>query len=169
MERLPLHPHDWHGTWNYTLRPEPLSPERPALSPEFGRFPVGDKAPVWLAHPGLTGLEPAAWADLVERYTRCRADHPPIIIPGRHRGGHTGTRLLSASDHLLVTVLKKRWSLQQATLATLLGVTKARIGAAVRETTPALEALGYTVTVGAITVTTPDQLAAIAGNTLPLA
>ncbi|MFD9286690.1 ISAzo13 family transposase, partial [Streptomyces mirabilis] len=23
MERLPLTPHEWHGTWNYTLRPEP--------------------------------------------------------------------------------------------------------------------------------------------------
>lgn len=166
MERLPLSPHEWHGTWNYTLRPDGLAPQPAMKPPEFGRFPAGDKAPAWLAHPSLTGLEPAAWAELVERYTRYRADHPPLVIPGRHRGGNTGTRLLSASDQLLITVLKKRWSLQQATLATLLGVSKARIGAAVRETTPALEALGHPVAAGAIAVTTPAQLAAIAGHTL---
>lgn len=112
-------------------------------------------------------MEPAAWAELIEGYARWCADHPPLVIPGRHHGGNTGTRLLSVSDQLLITVLKGRWSLQQATLATLLGASRARIGAAVRETTPALEALGHTITSGAITVTTPAQLAAIAGHTLP--
>ncbi len=167
MDRLPLTPHDWHGTWNYTLRPEPLSPQRPAPAVEFGRFPAGDKAPAWLTHPSLTGLEPAAWADLLERYTRYRTDHPPVVIPGRHRGGNTGTSLLSASDQLLATVLTKRWSLQQATLATLFGVSKARIGRAVRETTPDLDALSHTITAGAIKVTSHDQLAAIAGQRPP--
>jgi Rhodopirellula transposase DDE domain len=30
MAGLPLHRHDWHGDWNYTLRP---SPRRPPASP----------------------------------------------------------------------------------------------------------------------------------------
>lgn len=29
MDRLPLTPHDWHGTWNHTERPEPLAHEPP--------------------------------------------------------------------------------------------------------------------------------------------
>ncbi|WUO17962.1 hypothetical protein OG985_47235 [Streptomyces sp. NBC_00289] len=68
MDRLPLTPHDWHGTWNYTLRPEPLAPEPPPPGAEFGRFPAGDKLPAWLRHPSLTGLEPAAFDELTARY-----------------------------------------------------------------------------------------------------
>lgn len=54
MDRLPLTPHDWHGTWNYTLRSEPIAPPPPTRPAEFGRFPAGDKLPAWLRHPSLT-------------------------------------------------------------------------------------------------------------------
>jgi hypothetical protein len=87
MERLPLTPHEWHGTWNYTLRPEPLAPEPSPPSAEFGRFPTGDKLPAWLRHPSLTGLEPAAFDDLAVRYRAWRAEHPPIFLPGKRPDG----------------------------------------------------------------------------------
>jgi hypothetical protein len=36
MAALPLHRHDWHGDWNYTLHPAPPAPA-PARSPRPGR------------------------------------------------------------------------------------------------------------------------------------
>jgi len=47
MAALPLD--DWHGDWNYTLRPEPPAPPAPAPA---AREP---ERPDW-AHPALTGL-----------------------------------------------------------------------------------------------------------------
>ena len=166
MKRLPLDAHEWHGTWNYTLRPEPLAPEQPVAPPEFGRFPAGDKAPAWLHHPSLTGMESAAWNELQQRYRHYLAEHPPIMIPGKKARPGTGSRYLSASDRLLVGVLKARWKIHNPPLAALLGTSQARITEAVREANRILDALGHPTPRGAITVTTADQLAAIAGHTL---
>ncbi|MFE3639340.1 ISAzo13 family transposase [Streptomyces sp. NPDC059168] len=165
MDRLPLDTHNWHGTWNYTLRPETLAPELATPPAEFGRFPAGDKAPPWLHHPSLTGMESAAWSDLQQRYRRYLADFPPIMIPGKKTGPGTGSRYLSASDRLLVGVLKARWKIHNPPLAALLGTSQALITDAVREANRILDVLGHTIPRGAITVTTADQLAAIAGHT----
>jgi len=116
MDRLPLDPHEWHGTWNYTLRPEPLAPEPERRAPEFGRFPDGDKTPAWLRHPSLTGLEPAAFGELAARYRTYCTEHPPILLPGKRPGPGAGSRRLSATDHLVVYLLKKRWSMAQEPL-----------------------------------------------------
>jgi hypothetical protein len=168
MERLPLSPHEWHGTWNYTLRPEPLAPQPPAKPAEFGRFPAGDKTPAWLRHPSLTGLEPAAFDDLAARYRAWRAEHPPILLPGKRPDGGPGAggRRLSAADQLVVFLLKKRWSMTNTVLAEATGLSKSRIGATLWDATPALTALGHTASTGALTVTTAQQLAAIAGHDL---
>lgn len=58
MERLPLTQHEWHGTWNYTLRPEPLAPEPLPPSPGFGRFPAGDKLPMCCDTPASPDSSP---------------------------------------------------------------------------------------------------------------
>jgi len=44
------------------------------------------------------------------------------------------------------------------------GLTKGRIGTTVREAAPVLAALGYTVPVNGLTVTSAQQLATIAGH-----
>ena len=166
MKRLPLDAHEWHGTWNYTLRPEPLAPERAVPAPEFGRFPSGDKAPSWLSHPSLTGMECPAWNELQQQYRDYLADYPPIMIPGKKTGPGIGSRYLSASERLLVGVLKARWKVHNPPLAALLGTSQTLITEAVREANRILDALGHSIPRGAITVTTADQLAAIAGHTL---
>lgn len=168
MDRLPLSPHEWHGAWNYTLRPEPLAPPVPSRPAEFGRFPAGDKLPVWLRHPSLTGLEPAAFDDLAARYRAWRAEHPPLLLPGKRPDGGPGAggRRLSAADQLVVFLLKKRWSMTNAVLAEATGLSKSRIGATLWDATPVLTALGHTASTGALTVTTAQQLAAIAGHDL---
>ncbi|WP_237407930.1 ISAzo13 family transposase [Streptomyces sp. M2CJ-2] len=169
MARLPLAPHDWHGTWNYMLRPEPLAPPPPARPAEFGRFPAGDKLPAWLRHPSLTGLETPAFDDLVVRYRDYCTQHPPVLLPGKRPDGGpgAGTRRLSAADHLVVFLLQKRWSMTQAPLAEATGLSKSRIGATLRDAAPVLAALGHTVPTGGLTVTSTEQLAAIAGYSSP--
>ncbi|MFB6784299.1 ISAzo13 family transposase [Streptomyces sp. NPDC056352] len=169
MDRLPLTPHDWHGTWNYTLRPEALAPEPHARPEEFGRFPAGDKAPAWLRHPSLTGLENPAFDDLVTRYRDYFTAHPPILLPGKRPDGGpgAGSRLLSASDRVLIATLAKRWKTPRTVLATLCGVGANLISWTARETGADLEALGHTTLPGAIRATTAAELAAIAGHRLP--
>ncbi|MFB6780565.1 ISAzo13 family transposase [Streptomyces sp. NPDC056352] len=169
MDRLPLTPHDWHGTWNYTLRPEPLAPEPPARPAEFGRFPAGDKAPAWLRHPSLTGLENPAFDDLVTRYRDYCTAHPPILLPGKRPDGGpgAGSRLLSASDRVLIAILAKRWKTPRTVLAALGGVGANLVSWTARETGADLEALGHTIQTGAIRATTAAELAAIAGHRPP--
>ena len=40
MAALPLTRHDWHGDWNYTLRPEALPPDHPPRSPSTSPAPA---------------------------------------------------------------------------------------------------------------------------------
>ena len=87
------------------------------------------------------------------------------MLPGKKTGAGIGSRYLSASDRLLVGVLKARWKAHNPALATLLGTSQSLITDTVRETNRILEALGHTLPRGTITMTTPDQLAAIAGHT----
>jgi hypothetical protein len=54
MEAWPLTRHDWHGDWNYTLRPG--DHDRAAGIPDPFDQPSPDLA--WLCHPALTGLPP---------------------------------------------------------------------------------------------------------------
>jgi hypothetical protein len=51
MDALPLTRHDWHGDWNYTLRPEDYDQDAGAPDP-FDRPSPGL---AWLCHPALTG------------------------------------------------------------------------------------------------------------------
>ena len=64
MDALPLTRHDWHGEWNYTLRPEPPAPPLPAPPPGPGHA-------AW-AHPALTGLDPAAGTVISKALSRFR-------------------------------------------------------------------------------------------------
>ena len=75
IDALPLTRHDWHGEWNYTLRPEPPAPPLPAPPPGPGRA-------AW-AHPALTGLDPAAWDQLITTLHARLGDPPAGRRPSR--------------------------------------------------------------------------------------
>jgi type II secretory pathway pseudopilin PulG len=107
MEALPLTRHDWHGDWNYTLRPESYDPAAGTADP-FDR-PSPDLA--WLAHPALTGLPAGEWDALVTRLMtlhdqqreadlgKRRGHRPRLIAPGAGR-----RPVLTLADRLLATV-----------------------------------------------------------------
>ncbi|WP_405021744.1 ISAzo13 family transposase [Kitasatospora sp. NBC_00070] len=164
MAALPLTAHDWHGTWNYTLRPEPPTPTPVPTSED--RTQPDDRAPDWLHHPTLTGMDTAAFADLLAEVEQYLLDHPPISLHhkrARHRTLRRGP--LSLSDRLLVTVIRHRWKTQIRVLTSLLGSPAAAVGDALHEMTPVLEAIDRRVRPAPITAPTTADLANLVGRT----
>jgi Rhodopirellula transposase DDE domain len=160
---LPLTAHDWHGTWNYTLRPEPPAP---LPMPRYqDRTQPADRAPDWLHHPTLTGMDTRAFADLLAAVEQYLLDHPPISLHhkhARHRILRRGP--LSLSDRLLVTVLRHRWKTQIRALTSLLGSPANAVGDALHEMTPILEALDRRIRPAPITAPTTADLANLIGR-----
>jgi hypothetical protein len=165
MKQLPVDRHEWHGEWNYDIRPAAPPVEPAPLDPVFGRFERGDKHPGWLTHPSVTGIEAPAFAGLLERYTAHLTAHPASAMPDSGKPTvWTGTRKLSPTDRLLATVITLRWRVPRPVLARLFGVVVMTVSSAIRQTTADLTELGITIPKGAMAVKTADQLASIAGH-----
>jgi transposase len=148
MSALPLTRHDWHGDWNYTLRPEDYDPASGAPYP-FDQ-PSPDLA--WLGHPALTGLPPQGWDALIaalmtlhnqQRETsldKRRGHRPRLTAPG------TGRRpILTLADRLLATILHQRLALPQVTVAALLSVRPETINRRIRDIRQLLDQAGCTI------------------------
>ena len=111
MDALPLTRHDWHGDWNYTLRPEDY--DQAAGAPDPFDQPSPDLA--WLCHPALTGLPAREWDALIatlmtlhdqQRETdldKRRGHRPRLAAPGAGR-----RPVLTLADRLLATTLHQR-------------------------------------------------------------
>lgn len=56
MDALPLTAHDWHGQWNYTLTPAPPRTVSTPMSRYVDRGQPDDRAPDWLHHPTIIGM-----------------------------------------------------------------------------------------------------------------
>jgi hypothetical protein len=145
MASLPLDRHDWHGDWNYTLRPEPPAPPPPPRPPS--RQPGH---PGW-AQPALTGMTTAEWHQLIsdleipyqaQRDARryIARGGPPTRKPG---GGHPPA--LTLAEQALVTVLRQRFATPQHVLADLFGVVTGTIARAERQVKPLLSQAGHTI------------------------
>src|SRR2546421_45869 len=115
-EALPLTRHDWHGDWNYTLRPEAY--QHINTDPDPFDQPSPDLA--WLSHPALTGLPTPQWEALIStlmtlhprqreaNLDKRRGHRPRLTAPG------TGRRpVLTLADRLLATVPHQRIDLPQ--------------------------------------------------------
>jgi hypothetical protein len=125
IKALPLTRHDWHGDWNYTLRPEP--PAAPPPPP-----PPGPGHAAW-AHPALTGLTRAQWDQLTTTVHQ-RLGDPPAT---RRQPA------LNLAEQTLITVLGLRFRPHTAALAQLFAVTPNAIRTAQRRTWPLLVQAGY--------------------------
>jgi transposase len=140
---LPLHPHPWHGDWNYTLAPSP-----PALLPPPTPPARGPEHPEW-AHPALTGMTTTAWQQMLttlaiphqiraEAARHLRRRSPATRAPA---GGHPPA--LTPAEQTLITVLRLRFRPLQTEIATLFGVTPSTIVKAEQQTRPLLAQAGY--------------------------
>ncbi|MFD7446956.1 ISAzo13 family transposase [Streptomyces sp. NPDC059909] len=148
MQALPLDRHNWHGDWNYSLRPEPYAQVSDA--PEPFDQPSPDLA--WLCHPALTGLPPAEWDALITTLTalheeqretdltKRRGHRPRLVAPG------TGRRpVLTLADRLLAALLHYRHGLPQVAVARLFTVTPETVNRRIRDIRQLLAAAGHTI------------------------
>jgi DDE family transposase/DDE superfamily endonuclease len=157
MEALPITSHDWHGNWNYTLRPEPPAPTPPAR-PATTR---GDHTH-W-AHPALTGMSRTDWQVLTTQLTtpyQERRDAELHIRRGRPRRKPSGGAppALTLSDKTLATVLRLRFRVPQHVLADLFGVAVRTISLAQQQILPLLAQHPTTITPTQTRLTTLNDL-----------
>ena len=143
IDALPLTRHDWHGEWNYTVRPEP-----PAAKP--AQPPPGPGRAEW-AHPALTGLDPADWDQLITTVHDRLGDPPPGRRPS-----------LSLAEQTLATVLALRFRPHAAALAQLFAVPAATIQAAQHRIWPLLVQAGYPTQLAGPQLKTLTELTAYA-------
>lgn len=168
---LPLHRHDWHGDWNYTLRPEEhcrdgVLPIPPQNQPGPGRG--------WLTHPALTGIHPDQWDQLLAELTAAREVQREEDLQQR-RGGdrqktptsglYTGRRPgLTLVDRLLATILYQRFKLPQVAIAPLFSVVPVTLNRAISQTRRLLHDIGHTIEPAETRLATLDDLTDLAAH-----
>ena len=165
MGALPLTRHDWHGDWNYTLRPEPY--DQISTAP----YPFDQPSPdlAWLCHPALTGLPAPQWDALIttlltlhdqqrEASLDARRGHRPrLTAPG------TGRRpVLTLADRLLATTLHYRQHLPQVAVAALFSVRPETINKRIRDIRQLLDQAGHTIQPGPHHLTSMEDICQLA-------
>jgi transposase len=169
MDALPLTRHDWHGDWNYTLRPEAY--DQDAGAPEPFDQPSPDLA--WLCHPALTGLPAAGWDALTatlmtlhdqqrEASLEKRRGHRPRIKSGQGTGRRP---VLTLADRLLAAVLHYRLALPQVAIAALFGVRPETVNKRIRDIRQVLDQAGHTIQPGPHRLASLDDLYQLARST----
>jgi hypothetical protein len=162
MAALPIDRHDWHSDWNYTLRAEPPAPPPPPRPP--ARQP---ERPDW-AHPALTGLDTAAWNQMISALTipyQARRDADLYVARGGPPTRKPALRhppALTLAEQALVTVLRQRFRTPRHVLATLFGVVTGTIAKAERQARPLLDQYGLQIKPAREPIKTMAELAAYA-------
>jgi hypothetical protein len=147
-DALPVTRHEWHGDWNYTLRPEAY--EHINTTPDPFDQPSPDLA--WLHDPALTGLPAPEWDTLITTLLTLHAQQreasldkrrgrrPRLTAPG------TGRRpVLTLADRLLATTLHQRHALPQTAIAALFSVRPETINRHIREIRQLLQQAAHTI------------------------
>jgi transposase len=164
-DALPVTRHDWHGDWNYTLRPEAYH----HINPDPDPFDQPSPDLAWLRHPALTGLPAGQWDALIatlmtlhprqrEANLDKRRGHRP-----RLKAAGTGRRpVLTLADRLLATLLHHRLALPQTAVATLFNVRPETINRHIRETRELLQQAEYSIQPGPHRLATVNDLYSLA-------
>ena len=169
MDALPLTRHDWHGDWNYTLRPEAY--DQDAGAPDPFDQPSPDLA--WLCHPALTGLPAAEWDALTATLMTLHDQQREASLDKRrgHRprikaGPGTGRRpVLTLADRLLATILHYRLALPQVAIAALFGVRPETVNKRIRDIRQLLDQAGHAIQPGPHHLASLDDLYTLARST----
>jgi Rhodopirellula transposase DDE domain len=144
LAALPLDRHDWHGEWNYALRPEPPAP-RPPAAPARAAPPRAAQDTL-AALAGLTPAQLTGLATSLELPWQAQKEAISYQRRGGPRRHHAGNpSRLGLADHILATLLHHRQSLRQDAIGHLLGIDQASISHAIRLTRPLLAQHGITL------------------------
>jgi transposase len=168
MAALPVTRHDWHGDWNYTLRPG--GPLQGAATPAPAPAPPARRDSTSWAHPALTGISPENWAQLTaglaipyhahrEAQLHIQRGGPPRRKPA---GGHPPA--LTLADKTLATILRARFHLPLRVLAELFGVVITTIASAGHQIRPLLDKHPHLTQPAATHFTTLAELTAYAAS-----
>src|SRR5262249_46445795 len=167
MDALPLTRHDWHGDWNYTLRPQPY--DQISAVPDPFDQPSPDLA--WLAHPALTGLPAAQWDALIttlltlhDQQREASPHNPPAPPPRLTAPGTAPPPVLTLADRLLPIILHHRLHLPQVTIAALFSVRPETINKRIRDIRQLLDQAGQTIQPGPHHLTSPEDLCKLAAE-----
>jgi hypothetical protein len=152
LAAVPITRHGWHGEWNYTISPEPLTPTT-ELGTNDTTTATGRQRNdlLWLHAPELTGLPPAQFDQLVTALT-------PEDQAGRRaqaNGRHPATSL---ADRVAITLQKQRFSTPLTVLAELIGISPAAIAKAIKRTRPLLDDTGHLPEPTTTTFTTVTEI-----------
>ncbi len=164
LASLPLDRHGWHGDWNYTLRPEPprLAAAAPAAAP-----PARRDSTSW-AHPALTGMPPADWAQLADALVIPYQAHREAALhiarggPARRKPAGGYPPALTLPEMILITILRARFRLPLRVLADLFGVVIGTIAKAERQIRPLLDQRRHVIEPAGTSFKTLGELAAYA-------
>jgi transposase len=167
MDALPVTRHDWHGDWNYTIRPEHF-PQLPT-----GPDPLDQMSPdlAWLCRPVLTGMPAAEWHSLIgtllglheqQRETaldKRRGHRPRLVNPGLGTGRRP---MLTLADRLMAVILHQHHGLPQVAIASLFGVRPETLNRRIRDTRELLRTAGHTIPPARHRLASLDDLRAFA-------
>ncbi len=165
MDALPLTRHDWHGDWNYALRPENY--DQAAGAPHPFDQPSPDLA--WLRYPALTGLPTQQWDALIAALMtlhdqqreasldKRRGHRPRLAAPGAGR-----RPVLTLADRSLAAVLHQRLGLPQVAIAALFAVRPETINKRIRDIRPLLDQAGHAIQPGPRRLASLDDLYSLA-------
>lgn len=156
--------HDWHGDWNYTLRPD-----QPDPAPAPTAQPTIDRA--WLTHPAATGLQPAAFEELTTRITALHDIQREAILQ-RRRGGQRKAApnrrprpgSLTVAERIATTLIKNRFELPTKDIAALLDIAASSVVRIIAETQPLLTQLDHRTQPAAAITTATEFNAYLAAN-----
>jgi Rhodopirellula transposase DDE domain len=153
LAAVPITRHDWHGEWNYTISPEPLTPAPAAGATEetCTESKRQRRDLLWLHAPELTGLTPARFDQLVTELT----SKDQASRRARPNGRQPATTL---ADRVALTLAKQRFSIPWTVLAELVGVSPAAITKAVTRTRSLLDDTGHQPQQTEITLTTTADM-----------
>jgi len=169
MHALPLAPHAWCGSWNYTLGAAGKDPEDiPAgqqIEGDHGdRAQARTRALAVLSDPRFTGISRAELDELAAG-PRTRPSRSGRAAPPRQRGGRrrrapgAGSRsLLTDAARVLITIVYLRQICSQNVLSEILEVNPNSIGQAIAETRQLLNEHGRSISPTTLRFTTANAL-----------
>ena len=159
FDALPLQRHAVHGTWNYTLHPQPIADTAPAApnSERGGGAQRREHVLDRLTDPRLTGMGTADLQQLAATLAPAQAAHAQQRYceqrGGRARratGNLRGKPIFNHAARLLLTLLYQRQVCSMNVLADLLEVTATCIGDTVKHTREILQDHGHATGVGPV-------------------
>jgi transposase len=169
MHVLPLVPHPWCGSWNYTLHPANENTADPAAPPHIAdnADPAHARAQALevLSDPLLTGMTRQELNELTAQLAAAQAAQTAQRCyeqrgGRRRRAAGAGIRpLLSDAARVLITVVYLRQICSQNVLSEMLEVNANSIGQAIAETRQLLDEHGHTISPTTLRFTTAQTLA----------